>query len=121
MTRVRPLLVALLLTAATASPALADATVFVGANTTPANRPVRGLAVGVGLLVVGFEFEFADTPDDPTAWRAVAPHRLGQHRAADADGVLRDSSRTSRGAPASIARRSAPTRTRASPSTPAAA
>src|SRR5262249_61775951 len=40
---------------------------FVGANTTPANRQVRGGALGFGLLVVGVEFEYAFTPDDPTA------------------------------------------------------
>ncbi len=34
---------------------------------TPANRQVRGLALGVGLLVVGFEFEYAYSPDDPIA------------------------------------------------------
>ena len=28
---------------------------------------MRGLAIGVGMLIVGFEFEYADTPDDPTA------------------------------------------------------
>ena len=50
-----------------AAPARADITGFIGANTTPANRLVRGAAVGVGLLVVGFEFEYANTPDDPTA------------------------------------------------------
>ena len=50
-----------------ATPAFADITVFIGANTTPANRQVRGAAVGVGLLVVGFEFEFAFTTDDPAA------------------------------------------------------
>jgi len=43
------------------TPALADATVFLGSTVTPANRPVKGLALGVGLLVVGFEFEFAET------------------------------------------------------------
>jgi hypothetical protein len=37
---------------------------------TPANRQVRGGAFGVGLLVVGFEGEYAFTPDDP---RATAP------------------------------------------------
>jgi opacity protein-like surface antigen len=46
-----------------ASPARADLTVFIGANTTPANRQVRGAALGMGLLVVGFEFEYADTTD----------------------------------------------------------
>ena len=51
-------------------PAFADVTAFIGANTTPANRQVRGFAGGLGLLIVGFEFEYADTTDDPTA---VAP------------------------------------------------
>jgi len=43
------------------TPAFADATVFIGSTVTPANRPVKGLALGVGLVIVGFEFEFADT------------------------------------------------------------
>ena len=53
-----------------AAPAHADATAFIGANTTPANRQVHGFAVGIGLLIVGFEFEYANTTDDLTA---VAP------------------------------------------------
>ncbi|HEV3139551.1 MAG TPA: outer membrane beta-barrel protein [Vicinamibacterales bacterium] len=51
----------------TAGAARADVTGFIGANTTPANRMTEGFAVGVGLLIVGFEFEYANTPDDPTA------------------------------------------------------
>jgi hypothetical protein len=47
----------------TAAPAFADATLFLGSTTTPANRAVKGVALGVGLLVVGFEFEFADTSE----------------------------------------------------------
>ena len=50
-----------------AAPAAADITAFIGANTTPANRQTRGAAVGVGFLIVAFEFEYAFTPDDPTA------------------------------------------------------
>jgi len=50
-----------------AKPALADITGFIGANTTPANRQVRGAAAGIGLLIVAFEFEFANTTDDPLA------------------------------------------------------
>ena len=42
-------------------------TAFLGANTTPANRQVRGGALGTGLLIIGFEVEFAFTPDDPAA------------------------------------------------------
>ena len=47
-----------------ARPASADVTAFIGATTTPANRQARGVAVGAGLLVVGFEFEYANTPED---------------------------------------------------------
>ena len=50
-----------------AAPAWADATVFIGANMTPANRAVRGGAFGAGLLIIGFEGEYAFTPDDPEA------------------------------------------------------
>lgn len=53
-----------------AAPARADITAFIGANTTPANRQVRGGALGFGLLIIGFEGEYAFTPDDP---RASAP------------------------------------------------
>ncbi len=49
-----------------ASPVRADVTAFIGANTTPANRPARGFAVGVGLAIVAFEFEYGNAPDDPT-------------------------------------------------------
>jgi hypothetical protein len=44
-----------------AGPASADATAFIGSTTTPANRAVKGVSVGVGLLIIGFEFEFAST------------------------------------------------------------
>jgi hypothetical protein len=47
--------------------ASADATAFIGANTSPANRTVKGFAVGAGLLIIGFEFEYADTTDDLAA------------------------------------------------------
>jgi len=50
-----------------AAPARADITGFIGANTTPANRQVRGGALGFGLLVVGLELEYAFTPDAPDA------------------------------------------------------
>ena len=50
-----------------AAPARADITGFIGANTTPANRQVRGVAAGAGLLIVGVEFEYAFTPDDLSA------------------------------------------------------
>jgi hypothetical protein len=50
---------------AVATPAFADATVFLGSTMTPANRAAKGIAIGVGLLIVGFEFEFADTGETP--------------------------------------------------------
>ena len=50
-------------------PARADITGFIGVNTTPDNRQTRGFALGAGLFVFGFEFEYADTvsSDDPVA------------------------------------------------------
>jgi len=45
--------------------AYADATLFLGANTSPSNRTTKGFAIGAGLLFIGFEFEYADTTDDP--------------------------------------------------------
>jgi hypothetical protein len=63
----RVALITAVLTLVAAVPARADLTVFLGANTTPANRAVRGGSVGIGLLIVGFEGEYAFTPDDPDA------------------------------------------------------
>ncbi len=54
-------LISLVLSPAAAS---ADATAFLGVNATPANRPVRGFAGGIGLVIVGFEFEYANTSED---------------------------------------------------------
>ena len=48
----------------TATPAFADATLFIGGNTTPSSRQVKGFAAGAGLLIVGFEFEYAKTSED---------------------------------------------------------
>ena len=44
--------------------ASADVTAFIGTNSTPSNRLAKGLAVGTGLLIVGFEFEYAHTNED---------------------------------------------------------
>ena len=67
MKLMRAIAMATLACGLSAAPAFADLTAFIGANTTPANRQVRGAAFGMGLLVVGFEIEFANTTDDPTA------------------------------------------------------
>ena len=44
--------------------ASADVTAFLGVNGTPENRLVRGLSGGGGLLIIGFEFEYANTSED---------------------------------------------------------
>ena len=49
---------------ATASTARADLTGFLGVTTTPNNRAVKGFAIGAGMLIVGFEGEYADTSED---------------------------------------------------------
>lgn len=67
MPRFRPVALAFVLSAVCTSQARADATAFIGANMSPANRQVRGGALGFGLLVLGFELEYAFTPDDPAA------------------------------------------------------
>jgi opacity protein-like surface antigen len=64
MSRTGVTLLALALLAAGPSNAFADATLFAGVNTTPATRLAKGFAVGVGLLVVAFEFEMTSTSDD---------------------------------------------------------
>src|SRR5688572_4103230 len=45
--------------------ASADATAFIGSTTTPENRLNRGFAIGAGLVIVGFEFEYANTSEEP--------------------------------------------------------
>lgn len=47
---------------AVAAPARADLTAFLGYSPTPFSRQARGVAVGFGLLVVGFEFEYSNIP-----------------------------------------------------------
>lgn len=65
MSRARRLAAFLLLTLlVSVRPASADITAFLGATPTPENRLARGLAVGVGLLVVGFEGEYAHTSEN---------------------------------------------------------
>lgn len=54
----------LVVLAASASPARADITAFLGVSPTPGNHAVKGFGVGLGLLVVGFEFEYADLSED---------------------------------------------------------
>ena len=58
----RALILATLLVAI-ASPAFADATVFIGSAFNPDNRAVKGFAIGAGILVLGFEFEYAEVSE----------------------------------------------------------
>jgi hypothetical protein len=55
---------ALVILALTPSAASADATLFLGTTTSPSHRTLRGFAVGMSLLVVGFEFEYGNTSED---------------------------------------------------------
>ena len=64
MRRFRLAMIVTLLLAVSAAPAWADATLFLGATTTPTSRTARGGALGIGLLVVGFEFEYSSTTED---------------------------------------------------------
>jgi hypothetical protein len=56
---------ALLVLTAVPRVAAADATAFLGTTTTPTNRTARGFALGFGLLIVGFEFEYSSTTENP--------------------------------------------------------
>ena len=60
----RKIALALVLLLSTATAASADITGFIGVNATPSKRALKGLAVGTGLLIVGFEVEYADTSED---------------------------------------------------------
>jgi len=62
----RTLVLALAMLAFTPSVARADLTGFLGVNTSPTNRGVKGFALGMGMLIVGFEGEYADTSEDLT-------------------------------------------------------
>jgi hypothetical protein len=62
----RLLIVSVVLAIALALPstAFADLTAFLGVNPTPANRTLKGFSIGAGLIIVGFEFEYAHTNED---------------------------------------------------------
>jgi len=63
----RPIVISLLtvvLLGALPRAAAADLTAFWGFNPTPARRSATGFSLGVGLMVVAFEFEFSRTSED---------------------------------------------------------
>ena len=65
MRAARSLALSLGLLLACVSPARADVTLFLGSNGTPEGRMSRGFAIGGGILVLGFEFEYSDTREVP--------------------------------------------------------
>jgi opacity protein-like surface antigen len=56
---------------AASTPAAADITAFVGLPGGPSTRMTKGLGLGVGFVIVAFEFEYADTNEDAPSG---APH-----------------------------------------------
>jgi hypothetical protein len=70
MKRIGPALLALAFLAAVPAPAAADLTGFLGVSPSPASRPARGVSISVGLLIVGFEFEYAKISENE---REAAP------------------------------------------------
>lgn len=54
-----PLLVLL-----SATPASADLTAFIGVSPSPERHFAKGLAIGAGLVIVGFEFEYSEISED---------------------------------------------------------
>ena len=57
-------LLALMALLASATPARADVTAFLGLSPTPDNHLVRGFSGGVSLIILGFEFEYARLSED---------------------------------------------------------
>jgi len=64
-TRARLVLLALL--CLLPSRASADITAFLGSTPSPANRAVKGFAAGAGLIIIAFEFEYANAGEDPVS------------------------------------------------------
>ncbi len=60
-------LLATLVTLALPRTAAADATAFLGLSTSPTNRSAKGFAIGAGLLIIGFEFEYSSVNEDSPA------------------------------------------------------
>lgn len=60
------LTLSLVFLAATALPARADITAFIGLTPTPERHSLRGFGVGVGLIIVAFEFEYSNITEDKT-------------------------------------------------------
>lgn len=46
------------------APAAADLTGFLGVSSTPSSRSAKGVSIGIGLVIVGFEFEYSKISED---------------------------------------------------------
>ena len=57
--------IALVMTLAAPAKASADLTGFLGLSLTPKSRSLKGFAIGINVVLIGFEFEFANTVEDP--------------------------------------------------------
>ena len=57
----------LVLLALSASPARADITAFIGMTPTPQRHTLKGASAGAGLVIIGFEVEFAHIGEDTLA------------------------------------------------------
>ena len=55
---------ALLAVTAAPAPAAADLTAFVGVSPSPDTQFAKGLAVGMALVIIGFEFEYSQLGED---------------------------------------------------------
>jgi hypothetical protein len=64
MPRQLPIALALVILLGSPRPASADITAFLGLSPSPERHMARGFAVGFGLLVIGFEFEYANLSED---------------------------------------------------------
>jgi hypothetical protein len=64
MSRLFAALLTVVLVFGAARPASADITGFLGFSPTPETHGARGFAVGFGVLVVGFEFEYSSLGED---------------------------------------------------------
>lgn len=64
MSRLFAVLLAVVFVFGAARPASADISGFLGFSPTPETHGARGFAVGFGVLVVGFEFEYSSLGED---------------------------------------------------------
>ena len=64
MSRKLPFLGLFFILIAVAKPAAADLTAFVGSTQSVSDRTVTGVAIGLSLAIIGFEFEYSNTSVD---------------------------------------------------------